>query len=375
MFYSYRQFVFLAAGDKPATAPTATPDAKPKAAPTAPDSPEARAAQDARMEGGAKTRAQTGADLASLRAAVPKPKKKPAPLIEKLGDKLGPFIKRIEEMTDKLGRQFDLIAARLSAAFGFDVTVDDIDAVRPRGHEAVTTAPEAPEAEKSPPPVDPAKLESIFTKRPGYSEYVQNATNDFGTPQWAIISIMRIETGSFDPWAINNLSSAKGLCQAIDDTWEDFLNAPDNKKFREKTWTTSNGKTVDSRFNPEAAIYFVGWFLNHIRNQINHIVAKPNPELLTPLKGYPEEWKLPPTAAITTEDFKFIALGYFSGPTGAIERRASQKGWLHSEELSKLQRDEYYKSHVEGYQEKAVRYAEEYASQIAATPTQETPNV
>lgn len=277
--------------------------------------------------------------------------------IEQAAGKAGGFKELFEEI-GKLIEQFGRLTDEFLAQLG--LKQEDVDCAAPAIEQGAEEKPD--EAQKY------DRLGEVF-KEKYLAEYVSNASNDFDVPAWAILAIVRQES-HFKQYAQSPFTSAKGMCQAVDGTWKAFLNAPDNKYFKEAIWTDpKTGQSVDSRFNPEAAIYFTAWYMKNLIREVDYKIGSKGA-----IEGYLPEWRLKQGAKIETEDMQNISLAYHSGAEGYLRWRRYQETGRGEEKLFSWQKREVtevngrrwmsYEQEATTYQTNVTKYAKTYAQQI-----------
>lgn len=134
------------------------------------------------------------------------------------------------------------------------------------------------------------KLKAI----PDLKKYVEESSKKYGVPESTIISIIEMESG----WNIKSkcpTTSATGLCQAIDKTWN-----------RYKREINSNAQ----RTNPKDAIDFVGWYCKDLISTVNNMIDKSGQN-----SGFKQEYK------ISTADIENLYMAYNNGLWGYLVLR------------------------------------------------------
>lgn len=110
-----------------------------------------------------------------------------------------------------------------------------------------------------PPPQDVENVCSIFQEKEGWYEDVLAAEQKWGTPPHVLMAIVRYESRFVDDARppmktffgiipLGRPTTAYGYCQAVDGTWESYLEDTGNRNAE--------------RVNFEDAIDFVGWYTN-----------------------------------------------------------------------------------------------------------------
>lgn len=112
---------------------------------------------------------------------------------------------------------------------------------------------------RTPPPEDVENVCSIFQEKEDWYQDVMDAEQKWGVPAHVLMAIVRYESRFVDDarppmktfmWVIplGRPTSAYGYCQAVDGTWENYLE--------------DTGNTEAKRFNFRDATDFIGWYTN-----------------------------------------------------------------------------------------------------------------
>lgn len=129
---------------------------------------------------------------------------------------------------------------------------------------------------------------------PDLARYVKESSTKHGVPESTIVSVIEMESG----WNVKSkcpTTSATGLCQAIDKTWN-----------RYKGEINSNAQ----RTNPKDAIDFVGWYCKDLVSTVNRMIDRAGPN-----SGFKQEYK------ISVTDIENLYMAYNNGPAGYLVLR------------------------------------------------------
>ncbi len=129
--------------------------------------------------------------------------------------------------------------------------------------------PDAPLEPEGPAPKIDAKdaegrLKQALAAHTDWKDVAETAAGIYGVSLGAIFAFVKFESG-FDPDAKNRRSSARGLGQFIDATWEEFV--------REDGYTWF-GPDVKQN-NPHASLYAVAWYMHKNAKAFGIDASKP----------------------------------------------------------------------------------------------------
>lgn len=110
-------------------------------------------------------------------------------------------------------------------------------------------------------------LTALLERKPNYKEAATKATELYGVPTNTIFAFIKYES-AFNEYAAARTSSARGLGQFLDNTWEGFIkdikkdghkdHALYAKMMSDPEWGKRDPR--EWRFNPEVSIHAVAWY-------------------------------------------------------------------------------------------------------------------
>ena len=119
-------------------------------------------------------------------------------------------------------------------------------------------------------------------------EYIKASAQNHNIPVSTIVAFIAKESG-FNPNSKCPRSSARGLAQALEGTWETYQN--------------KTGQPNADQFNPKDSIDFMAWYCRDLINSVNAKIDR---------EGLSQDYKL------SGADVKNLYISYNQGPAGYL---------------------------------------------------------
>ncbi len=229
----------------------------------------------------------------------------PTPSLSDLSKDIAKDPTNLNESIKRLGASWkDLTDAteRITNIFKrFDVDVDEeeIEAtLREPGAnpDSADTTEAEPTDWKEKKPVDVSfkdykhaeKASNELNKHKDWMEYIKASAQNHNIPVSTIVAFIAKESG-FNPNSKCPRSSARGLAQALEGTWETYQN--------------KTGQPNADQFNPKDSIDFMAWYCRDLINSVNAKIDR---------EGLSQDYKL------SGADVKNLYISYNQGPAGYL---------------------------------------------------------
>lgn len=245
----------------------------------------------------ARARAETSAVLGNTAETLEDSSENLGNAVEQLMASFEPLGKAFAEIIDKIAAMFaplglkrpEVLALAQDAEFGRRRVGTSLDQV-------TATLDDAEQA-------DSAKKH--LAENATWKSYIEAASQKYNIPVSTFVAFIQMESGfradarPVDPETKKPLSSARGLAQAVKESFDEYKRA---------------GHPDADRENPADAIDFVGFHIQQKTRAVSAILDRAKPE-----QGYREEYRLTNNSPV-----KWLYLAYNSGERGYLAYRRYQ---------------------------------------------------